>query len=88
MRSPFGKNPRDWVSRHSPPPFNQNAAKRQLDVEQPDKVSGPSQQKLSKAEAQARYEKAATSKFCAPWSDLTKAEKRKWRDPLYNPKVF
>lgn len=48
-------------------------------------VTAPvSHAKLSKAEARARYEAACrASGSVFPFGGLTKAEQRKWRDPLY-----
>ena len=51
--------------------------------------SGPSLKKLSKDEARAKYNYYAGNHptiHCnrmANWEELSKAEKRKWRDPLY-----
>lgn len=52
---------------------------------------GPSLKKLSKAEARDKYNHYTgnhptihCNRFPA-WEDLSKADKRKWRDPLYRP---
>lgn len=43
---------------------------------------GPSVPRLSKAEAAARYAQTRMATI-RPWTDLTNAEKRKWRNPEY-----
>lgn len=50
---------------------------------------GPSLKKLSKAEARAKYERylknhpTGNVAYFDAWEQLSKAEQRKWRDPLY-----
>ncbi len=59
----------------------------------PSDPPGPSLKKLSKAEARAKYNHYAGNhptihaNRMATWEELSKAEKRKWREPLYLPEV-
>lgn len=76
--------------RNAPKALHQYGDHYQLEREPCAPVAGPSLKKLSKAEARAKYEQylkkhtTGNVAYFDAWDSLSNAEKRKWRDPLYN----